>query len=418
MEEKPSHASNNILNLTLEIIYLLTGEDYEMVKKASSEPLKQNSSPGGSPPITVTPPDSLTHNTNNDKKILEVIKKMIKLLTGEEWEYLEGHKDLYKEVAIEDHQKGQKDLNKNVMIDECQKPHKDKKKKVMMEDHQTVPSLDGSSNGNPPERCPLPLCSTQEDDFIFDQLEELMDINVEVKRIEGEMFVRDGQQSTEEDVVMVTDGSSNGNPPDRCPHPLYSTQEGHTIPHHHQSGKFQGYNIVVKEEFKDEDEKYGVMKERSEGHKEVMKKPINKRNPAKRCSSPLDTRDSTSEGHRYTQFSQAEALSDMKIEIKEEGEAYAMGDLSTEEDGTMVTVKEEDSSLDISSEEDSRTQPVLSIHRVREMFQKRKFRFLYTQSIHTDSLPFPYTECGKCITKKGNLNRHEMTPISGWRSVD
>ncbi|CAI9613370.1 unnamed protein product, partial [Staurois parvus] len=33
------------------------------------------------------------------------------------------------------------------------------------------------------------------------------------------------------------DGSSHGNPPERCPRPLYSrdsTQEGHTIPHHHQ----------------------------------------------------------------------------------------------------------------------------------------------------------------------------------------
>ncbi|PIO31134.1 hypothetical protein AB205_0046320, partial [Aquarana catesbeiana] len=34
-----------------------------------------------------------------------------------------------------------------------------------------------------------------------------------------------------------SDGSSNGNPPERCPHSLYSrdsTQEDHTIPHHHQ----------------------------------------------------------------------------------------------------------------------------------------------------------------------------------------
>ncbi|PIO40511.1 hypothetical protein AB205_0042930, partial [Aquarana catesbeiana] len=37
--------------------------------------------------------------------------------------------------------------------------------------------------------------------------------------------------------VFPTDGSSNGNPPERCPRPLYSrdsTQEDHTIPHHHQ----------------------------------------------------------------------------------------------------------------------------------------------------------------------------------------
>ena len=33
------------------------------------------------------------------------------------------------------------------------------------------------------------------------------------------------------------------NPPERCPRPLYSrdsTQEGHTIPHHHQVGGVEG----------------------------------------------------------------------------------------------------------------------------------------------------------------------------------
>ncbi|CAI9546000.1 unnamed protein product, partial [Staurois parvus] len=49
------------------------------------------------------------------------------------------------------------------------------------------------------------------------------------------------------------DGSSHGNPPERCPCPLYSrdsTQEGHTIPHHHQSGNLRDSNF----EFKSEEE--------------------------------------------------------------------------------------------------------------------------------------------------------------------
>ncbi|KAM8923996.1 uncharacterized protein RCH25_008748 [Pelodytes ibericus] len=112
--------TKQVLNITLEILYLLTGEDCMVVKK-----------PGGHvPPInsqchrsqissTEPPPHSLIHQRNNDQKILELTNKIIQLLTGEvpircedvtvyfsmeEWEYLEGHKDLYKDVMMENHQ--------------------------------------------------------------------------------------------------------------------------------------------------------------------------------------------------------------------------------------------------------------------------------------------------------------------------
>ncbi|XP_077346042.1 uncharacterized protein LOC143989658 [Lithobates pipiens] len=125
MEEDRSHMTEKIQNLTLEIIYLLTGERFPLVKS------------GDHMTITVPPCDSLKPERHNMEKILQVTKKMMELLTGEvpircqdvtvyfsmeEWEYLEGHKDLYKDVMM-DHQQNlsfvknvRKEFPRNEMI--------------------------------------------------------------------------------------------------------------------------------------------------------------------------------------------------------------------------------------------------------------------------------------------------------------
>ncbi|CAI9554615.1 unnamed protein product, partial [Staurois parvus] len=144
------------------------------------------------------------------------------------------------------------------------------------------------------------------------------------------------------------DGSSHGNPPERCPRPLYSrdsTQEGHTIPHHHQSGILGDDNIDVKEEYKEEDEEYGVMEEFSEGHKDMME-PLNTRNPPERCPRPLYSRDSTQEGHTIPHHYKV-----VEFEVKaEEEEAYVRDDQqSMEEDGITGTFIEEDTPTEIST---------------------------------------------------------------------
>ncbi|XP_066443187.1 oocyte zinc finger protein XlCOF8.4-like [Eleutherodactylus coqui] len=172
MGEKTRNTTDIILNLTLEIIYLLTGENYGPMMKSgkhiksmcephisarwsrSQSPLMQNSS------------RSLIHERDKEQKILDLTKKIIRLLTGEvpircedvtiylsmeEWEYLEGHKDLYKDV--------------------------------IMENHQSLASQDGTSNKNSPERCslhsqdcPEEECSIpqdlQDEDFIKIKVEE------------------------------------------------------------------------------------------------------------------------------------------------------------------------------------------------------------------------------------------------------
>ncbi|XP_073403972.1 uncharacterized protein [Dendrobates tinctorius] len=119
MDKDRDKMVEKILHLTLEILFRLTGEDYTVVKKTSSERCQIPVSEGlGRPlsPITGPPPHPLIHEDINDQKILELTYKMIELLTGEvpircedvavyfsmeEWEYLEAHKDLYKDIMME-----------------------------------------------------------------------------------------------------------------------------------------------------------------------------------------------------------------------------------------------------------------------------------------------------------------------------
>ncbi|XP_073518833.1 oocyte zinc finger protein XlCOF29-like [Phyllobates terribilis] len=78
--------AERIMHLTLEILFRLTGEDYTVVKKTSSERCQDPVSVGwGRPlsPITGPPPHPLMHEDIDDLKILELTYKMIELLTGE-----------------------------------------------------------------------------------------------------------------------------------------------------------------------------------------------------------------------------------------------------------------------------------------------------------------------------------------------
>ncbi|CAH2321889.1 Hypothetical predicted protein [Pelobates cultripes] len=99
--------TKRILDLTLEVNYLLTGEDYIVVKK-NAKPTIQRSSPcvlRGScktqSPNTVCPSYSLIHEGNNEQNILELTNQIIHLLTGEVWKYLKGQSETYKEVMME-----------------------------------------------------------------------------------------------------------------------------------------------------------------------------------------------------------------------------------------------------------------------------------------------------------------------------
>ncbi|XP_063813816.1 oocyte zinc finger protein XlCOF8.4-like isoform X2 [Pseudophryne corroboree] len=202
MDKERSPKTERILHLTLEIIFLLTGEEYTVVKKTSGECETPSSRPHVSgvlsrtqSSITVPPPHSLIHERQIDQKILELTNKIFQPLTGEEGEYIEEHRGLYKDV--------------------------------MMENHRPLTSLDGPSNRDTPERCPRPLYSqdcTEENHRTpqQDQGEDLTNIKVEeieeeetyvtdmkAEDMDGEeMYLRDDHQCKEEEIP--TDISTDG----------------------------------------------------------------------------------------------------------------------------------------------------------------------------------------------------------------
>ncbi|KAM3940463.1 oocyte zinc finger protein XlCOF29-like [Leptodactylus fuscus] len=195
MERDRNKMAESLLNLTLEIIYQLTGEDYTVVKKTSSGRCQApvyDGYGGTLSPILGPPPHPLIQEEIDGQKILELTNKMLELLTGEvpircqdvavyfsmeEWEYLEGHKDLYKEG--------------------------------MMEDHQPLTSAGRSSKRTTLERCPSPL---------LPQDDQLLTPDKDVKNINTTDPYVSGDEECEEDIPT-------GNRPDDCTR----SSEGHLI---------------------------------------------------------------------------------------------------------------------------------------------------------------------------------------------
>ncbi|PIO15365.1 hypothetical protein AB205_0191790, partial [Aquarana catesbeiana] len=195
----------------------------------------------------------------------------------------------------------------------------------------------------------------------------------------------------------------------RCPRPLYSrdsTQEDHTIPHHHQTGNLRDSKVKVKEEIKEEDDEDGVMEESEflKGHKDLyqdtMVESSSYRNPPERCPRPLYSRDSTQEDLTISHCYKGEVLIDIKVELEEE--RYVRDDLQPmEEDGITGTFIEEDTPTEIS------TAKRFSCTECGKSFHSKSGPYEHKSS-HAGEKLYSFPVCEKCSSMKSQLNTHRI----------
>ncbi|XP_073436114.1 uncharacterized protein [Dendrobates tinctorius] len=352
MDMDAEKMAERILHLTLEILFRLTGEDYTVVKKTSSERCQDPVSEGwGRPliPVTGPPPHPLIHEDINDQKILELTYKMIKLLTGEvpircqdvavyfsmeEWEYLERHRDLYKDV--------------------------------MMDVPQPLTSPDLSSKRTTPERCPRPLlpqdCKQEDPNVPQDhQGEDLTHINT------TETYVRGDERCKEK--IPTYDY------PDDCTR----KSEGELI-----SSIFKSDDLEI---LQDTAEVNAITLDIPSS---IHSKDLSS-DPMKQVPSS-DSLPSTKENQSH------------KRDIKKQIAPQAKKSFSCSECGKCFTQK----SYFINHQRIHTGEKPFSCSECGKCFSKKSILYRH-QIIHTGEKPFSCSECGKCFNQKSVLVRHQSS---------
>ncbi|XP_073540321.1 uncharacterized protein [Phyllobates terribilis] len=380
MDQIKNKIANRLLNFTLEIIYLLTGEDYTVVRKTSDECLTHTSYPCMSEgwsriPVSLPTPHSLQQVQNNDQKILDLVNKMIELLTGEvpircqdvtvhfsmeEWEYIDGHKDLYKDI--------------------------------MMEDDKTQISPDGSRKQNSQERCSGRLysqdCPEGRSIHQFIQGEDLLDIKIEVVDEKEDLYTRVGQQyESSKRCPDVPDLNSQDCPQENVP--ALQDNQGEDVT-----------NIKVEAE---EEETRVSGDQQCKEEKTLVDVGI-----ANNPSSSLDG--------NFLELPNNHKVEDKNLmqHSLEENVIAPKGylDLYSTNQPSFNFPNNELPTLDQSQiaipSTDHKGTKMFQCDECAKWFAKKSNLFVH-QRIHTGEKPYSCSECGKCFTCQSGLHQHERT---------
>ncbi|XP_075697511.1 uncharacterized protein LOC142663093 [Rhinoderma darwinii] len=355
--------TDRILSLTLEVIYLLTGEDYTVVKKTSGVSGGWSRTPS---PITEPPPHSLIHERNNER-ILDLTHKIIELLTGESEDLIN-----VKVEAVP----GEETY---VMADRC-------KEEETPVDIGPV----GSGDRNSPEFCPRPLYSQDCGDHSFSrdhEGEDLIDIKVDVLTSEEETYMRGDHPFKEEDIPADVSSA------DRCAR----SPEG---------------QIILFTDYKAEDP--DITQDHYGDHIALQISPVHSRKPweivpcsecgkdfSKNFNFSLDNR-TYSDGRSYSRSRCGKCLIQKSDFVKHQIDHTGEKLFSCSECGKYFSRKHH---LETHHRIHTGEKPY-SCLQCGKCFS-RKHHLETHLRIHTGEKPFSCSECGRCFAQKSVLHEHE-----------